>query len=80
MTSIFSPEALDKAIKDAIPAGLEQTNAIVLGTNLQGIRVAGHAVFDAKRGTFILEGAYEHAWTGEDSVGGRVIYTWGGGK
>jgi hypothetical protein len=78
MRNIFSPEQLDKVIKETIPAELpaNHTNAIVGTVDKDGAKVAAHFAFKEDR--WILEGAYQHDWHGDDRAGGRVIYSWGG--
>lgn len=79
MTNIFSPEALAKIVNDTLPSATDKdhTNAIVGGIDQNGAQVVAHFEYDAKRGWVLnADAVARHDWSGDNSVGARVILKW----
>lgn len=74
MPSIFSQEALSKIVAESLPPDPEKNHAIVGTVDQHGAQVV--AGFKFKDGKWELQGAARHEWTGEDSVGAKVLLKW----
>lgn len=76
--NIFSPEALAKIINETIPLNTDKThtNAIVAGIDQHGAQVV--ARFEKQGSAWVLDGdaVVRHDWSGDNSVGARVILKW----
>lgn len=73
MIPLFDQAALDRALAATIPSGDDQ--AVVLAVDLMGVKVAVHAeLTDHWR----VKGIYEHAWSGDNSLSGQLVYHWKG--
>lgn len=77
--SIFSPEQLAKIVNETIPSELPNghTNAIVGAVDQTGAKVVASFSLDQKQ-RWQLRGAWDHEWeSGNDTVGGQVLVSWG---
>lgn len=68
---LFDAAALDKELKNVIPAG--DTNAVVLDVNTDGTKIA---IYATKGEHWVVKGIYDHEWNGHDSLAGQVAYHW----
>lgn len=68
---MFGTEELHRLAVDTLPknAPSGKKNALVLATVEGGVKVALHFQDDLGFGTFVLEAAYLHQWSGGDGVG-----------
>jgi hypothetical protein len=78
MTSIFSPEALDKIVRETLPDQMDgSTHAVVVTTDQEGATaVASFKRTEATGFNWELQAAAHHDWSGDNSVGARVILKW----
>jgi hypothetical protein len=76
--TIFSDSQLAKLVTDTIPASLPagHTNAIVGSVDATGAEVVIGFQKDTNSGTWQVQGAYRHEWSGSNDVGARLIYSW----
>ena len=73
--SIFSPEALQKIVLDTLPTDGQPNEKVVVGTiDQHGAQVV--ASFKFREDRWELQAAARHDWTGEDSVGAKVLLRW----
>lgn len=78
--SIFSSEQLDKIVADTMPADAKPGEKVVIGTlDQHGAQVM--ASFKLQKNEFggpswELQAAARHEWTGENSVGAKVLLRW----
>ena len=73
--TIFSPEALQKIVLDTLPTDGQPNEKVVVGTvDHLGAQVV--ASFKFREDRWELQAAARHDWTGEDSVGAKVLLRW----
>jgi hypothetical protein len=72
--SIFSPEQLEQIIQRTLPATpANHSHAVVATVDQNGAQV----VASFKRTShWELQAAAQHEWSGDDSVGARVLLSW----
>jgi hypothetical protein len=72
---IFDRAQLDQVIADTIPSlPPNKTGAAVALVDKDGIKVAVEV--ESTNGHWKATGAYEHDWNGDNSIGGKVMYSW----
>lgn len=79
MTSLFSRPELARQIAAALadtpmPAGHD--SAIIGGVDTNGAQIVLVAKISVKTGTLKISGLARHEWTGDNSVGAAVLYSW----
>jgi len=76
--SVFAPEALTKAVHDAlatVPDG--HTNAVVGTVDQFGVHVAvGFSRPGPGSSEWNIQAAATHQWSGDTQIGGKVILSW----
>ena len=74
--AIFSPEQLKKFVEDhSVNVPKDHKNAIVGSVDNTGAQ----AIVTMRRGDrnqWLISGAFQHTWSGDNRVGGEVIYSW----
>lgn len=76
--NLFSPEQLNKIVAETLPAPVDMPaghrSAVVATVDQHGIDVVVGFQLTGS-GKWRLAGAYQHAWTGGDAVGAKLIGT-----
>lgn len=74
---IFDPAALRKIVDETIPAQLPagHTSALVGTVDTNGVQVVLSVKKDAGSGILELDGVWKRTWTGQQSVGARLLYS-----
>jgi len=74
MTNIFAPEHLDKLVAETLPKDAAPGSKVVVGTvDQQGAQVVAAFKFNDK---WELQTAARHEWSGDNSVGAKVLLKW----
>ncbi len=74
---IFTNDQLAEAIHKATPQlPNNHTNAIVGSVDATGAQVVIGFQKDTVSGSWQIQGAYRHAWAGDDSASVTVLYSW----
>ena len=73
---LFSPERLQQVVTETLPQDDDPRMHLVVGTvDQHGVQIL--ASFKRRPDTiWELQAVARHDWTGENSVGGRVILRW----
>jgi len=73
--SIFSQEALSKVVASTLPADPRDGERVVVGTvDDKGAQIV--ASFKYKEIRWEVSAAARHEWTGDTSVGAKVLLRW----
>lgn len=73
----FTADQLNKIVAETIPqipAG--KTGAAVATLDATGATVAVELEKHAGPGDFTITAAYTHDWNGDNTLGGKVMYSW----
>ena len=71
---LFAPDQLARVLAETVPAPKPGQRGQVVGTvDSSGAKVA--LVMTPGDGHWQIEAAFTHDWTGDNEVGGRVIYS-----
>ncbi len=78
MTTYFSPDQLAAIVKDALPPVLADgpRHAIVATIDQDGVKVVASFTRPLADGTWTLQAAATHDWTGDTTVAARVLLAW----
>jgi hypothetical protein len=79
MTSIFSPEQLNKIVAETLPTDAKPNEKIVVGTvDQHGVQVVASFknTVHSDGLNWELQAAARHDWTGDNSVGAKVLLRW----
>lgn len=77
--AIFNTRQLERIVADVLrdnPAIGAHDNAIVGAVDSTGVQVVIAFSKDVARGRWTATAAGRHDWSGENSVGATVIYSW----
>lgn len=74
---MFSNDALAKAVGDTLSTmPPEHHNAVVTTVDDKGIEVVAGFKKDTQHGSWQFTGAFQHAWTGDNTVGIKAAVSW----
>lgn len=74
VASVFSPQALEKAVADALPADARPGEHVIVGSvDQHGAQIV--ASFKLKE-RWELQGVAHHDWNGDNQVGAKVLLRW----
>lgn len=74
----FSPEQLAQLVKETIPDAVpgDRSNAVVATVDLKGARIVASFTRPWYSATWQLQAVAEHDWTGDNTVGAKVLLSW----
>lgn len=74
-TTYFSQDQLKKSVEKILPADPGVGEKVIVGTvDSTGVQVV--AAFKFKDGKWELQGAARHDWSGDNTLGAKVILRW----
>lgn len=70
----------DRELNDAVNSSLEgvpdgHRHAVVAGVDRDGVKIVASLKLDDKD-RWVLQGAAEHDWNGDNKVGAKLILSW----
>lgn len=75
--TIFSAAQLTKLVNDTMPKDAQPGDHItVLTVDQAGAQIAASFKLKADKVTWDLQAAARHDWTGENSVGAKILLRW----
>lgn len=75
--TFFTAEQLNKIVAETIPQiPPGKTGAIAATVDASGATVAVELQKQAGPGDFTITAAYTHDWNGDNSLGGKILYSW----